>query len=167
FTFLPVFLLIRKTSTIGVFVVVYALTVVSTRTLGRKLADRMPRERLCLVSLLLLAAGILFIPFVRGGADLSLVAVVSGAGHGFLFPSLSALILDRAAPEKGGMAMAMFTGAFDMGLVAGAGAFGFVAEHLGYTAMFSSAAAFTAAGALFFFTQDPSFRRASPPGPGS
>jgi len=165
FTFLPVFLLIRKTSTIGVFVVVYALTVVSTRTLGRKLADRLPRERLCLVSLLLLAAGIFFISFVKGHVGLSLVAVVSGAGHGFLFPSLSALILDRAGSEKSGIAMAMFTGAFDMGLVVGAGAFGFVAEHLGYTAMFSSAAAFTAAGAFFFFTQDPSFRRASHPGP--
>jgi MFS family permease len=167
FTFLPVFLLIRKISTIGVFVVVYALTVVGTRTLGRKLSDRLPRERLSLLSLLLLGIGILSIPFVRGHVGLALVAAVSGTGHGFLFPSLSALILDRAGKEKGGMAMAMFTGAFDMGLVIGAAAFGFVAEHLGYRAMFFSAAGFTAAGALFFFTQDPSFRRASPPGPGS
>jgi len=167
FTFLPVFLLIRKISSIGVFVVVYALTVVSTRTLGRKLSDRLPRERLSLLSLLLLGIGIFSIPFIGGHLGLALVAAVSGTGHGFLFPSLSALILDRAGSEKGGMAMAMFTGAFDMGLVIGAGAFGFVAEHLGYRAMFFSAAGFTAAGALFFFTQDPSFRRASPPGPGS
>ncbi|MGZ8429195.1 MAG: MFS transporter [Candidatus Deferrimicrobiaceae bacterium] len=167
FTFLPVFLLIRKISTIGVFVVVYALTVVGTRTLGRKLSDRLPRERLSLLSLLLLGIGILSIPFIGGHLGLALVAAVSGTGHGFLFPSLSALILDRAGKEKGGMAMAMFTGAFDMGLVVGAAAFGFVAEYLGFRAMFLSAAGFTAAGALFFFTQDPSFRRASPPGPGS
>jgi MFS family permease len=167
FTFLPVFLLIRKISSIGVFVVVYALTVIGTRTLGRKLSDRLPRERLSLLSLLLLGIGILSIPFIGGHLGLALVAAVSGTGHGFLFPSLSALILDRAGSEKGGMAMAMFTGAFDMGLVIGAGAFGFVAEHLGYRAMFFSAAGFTGAGALFFFTQDPSFRRASPPGPGS
>ncbi len=165
FTFLPVFLMIRKIPSIGIFVVVYALTVVGTRTLGRKLSDRFPRERLSLLSLLLLGIGILSIPFIGGPAGLSLVAAVSGTGHGFLFPSLSALILDRAGAEKGGMAMAMFTGAFDMGLVIGAAAFGFVAEHLGYRAMFLSAAGFTAAGALFFFTQDPSFRRGSPPGP--
>src|SRR3989337_3335585 len=116
FTFLPVFLLIRKVSTIGVFVVVYALTVVGTRTLGRKLSDRLPRERLSLLSLLLLGIGILSIPFIGGHWGLALVAAVSGTGHGFLFPSLSA--------------------------------------------------GFTAAWALFFFTQDPSFRRASPPGPG-
>src|SRR3989304_3643021 len=72
FTFLPVFLLIRKISTIGVFVVVYALTVVGTRTLGRKLSDRLPRERLGLLSLLLLGIGILAIPFVRGPGGLAL-----------------------------------------------------------------------------------------------
>jgi len=162
FTFLPVFLLIRKISTIGLFVLVYAIAVIATRTLGRKVADRMPRERLALVSLLLLAGGILAIPFAGGNGGIALVALVTGIGHGFLFPSLSALILDRAGPGKEGMAMAMFTGAFDMGLVAGAAAFGFVAEHLGYTVMFSSAAAFTAAGAFFFFTQDPAFRKRSP-----
>ena len=69
--------------------------------------------------------------------------------------------------EKGGMAMAMFTGAFDMGLVFGAAAFGFVAEHMGYPAMFYSAAALTAAGAIFFFTQDPAFRDTASPGAGS
>ncbi|MBI5343417.1 MAG: MFS transporter, partial [Deltaproteobacteria bacterium] len=121
-------------------------------------------ERLSLISLLLLGTGIFIIPFLSGPAGLSLVAMVSGTGHGFLFPSLSALILDRAGKEKGGMAMAMFTGAFDMGLVIGAAVFGFVAEHLGYGTMFFSAAGFTAAGALFFFTQDPAFRKASPPG---
>ncbi|MGE5189607.1 MAG: MFS transporter [Gemmatimonadota bacterium] len=166
FTFLPVFLLVEKIGSLGIFVLVYALTVVGTRTLTRTLADRMARERISLVSLGLLAAGTLAIPFVRGPGTLALVAVVTGTGHGFLFPSLSALILDRAGTDRGGMAMAMFTGAFDMGLVIGAAAFGFVAESRGYTTMFVGAAAVTAAGALFFFTQDPSFRRPSPPGPG-
>lgn len=165
FTFLPVFLLIRRISSLGIFLVVYALSVIGTRTLARKLADRMPRERLSLISLLLLGSGIFAIPFLAGPTGLCLVAFVSGTGHGFLFPSLSALILDRAGKEKGGIAMAMFTGAFDMGLVIGAAAFGFVAEHLGYSVMFIASAGTTAAGALFFFTQDPAFRKASPRAP--
>jgi len=167
FTFLPVFLLIRRISSLGIFLFVYAFSVIGTRTLARKLADRMPRERLSLISLLLLGTGILAIPFLSGPIGLSLVAVISGTGHGFLFPSLSALILDRAGKEKGGIAMAMFTGAFDMGGVIGAAAFGFVAEHLGYAVMFFSAAAITGAGSFFFFTQDPAFRKASPPEPGA
>jgi MFS family permease len=167
FTFLPVFLLIRKIPSLGIFLCVYALTVIGTRTLARRLADRMPRERLSLVSLLLLGAGILAIPFLAGTAGLCAVAIVSGTGHGFLFPSLSALILDRSGKEKGGMAMAMFTGAFDMGMVIGAAAFGFVAQYLGYAVMFCSVAGITGAGSLFFFTQDPAFRKASPRGPAS
>lgn len=166
FTFLPVFLLIRKIPSIGIFVAVYALSVIATRTLAGTLTDRLARERLSLTSLLLLGAGILAIPFVRGPLGLSAVAVVTGIGHGFLFPALSALILDRAGMERGGMAMAMFTGSFDMGLVVGAAAFGFVAEGFGYEAMFYAAATFTALGALFFFMQDPAFRRARFPGPG-
>lgn len=167
FTFLPVFLLIRKVSSIGVFVAVYALSVIATRTLGRTLVDRLPRERLSLLALLLMGGGICAIPFIGGPKGLSLVGAVSGTGHGLLFPALSALILDRAEEERGGMAMAMFTAAFDMGFVTGAAAFGFVAEHRGYPTMFFAAAAIMALGAAFFFTQDPGFRKGSaPPAPG-
>jgi MFS family permease len=167
FTFLPVFLLIREVSSIGVFVAVYALSVIATRTLGRTLVDRLPRERLSLLALLLMGGGICTIPFIDGHTGLVLVGVVSGTGHGLLFPALSALILDRAEEGRGGMAMAMFTAAFDMGYVAGASAFGFVAEHLGYRTMFFSAAAIMASGAIFFVTQDPAFRKGlAPPAPG-
>lgn len=165
FTFLPIFLFLRKVGSLGLFVLVYALSVIATRTLARTLTDRIPRERVSLVSLLLLSCGIFAIPSLRGAAGLSFVAAVTGTGHGFLFPSLSALVLDRAGPKHGSIAMAMFTGAFDMGLVIGSAAFGFVAERHGYRAMFSSAAALTAAGAFFFFTQDPAFRRKGPAPP--
>jgi MFS family permease len=167
FTFLPVFLLIQEVSSIGVFVAVYALSVITTRTLGRTLVDRLPRERLSLLALLLMGGGICAIPFIDGHSGVFFVGVVSGTGHGLLFPALSALILDRAEEGRGGMAMAMFTAAFDMGYVAGAAVFGFVAEHLGYRTMFFSAAAIMASGAIFFFTLDPAFRKGlRPPAPG-
>lgn len=165
FTFLPVYLLLTRVSGIGLFLLVYALSVIGTRTIGRTLTDRFPRPRLVLLALLLIGAGVGSVPFARGHGGIVLVAAVSGTGHGILFPSLSALVLDRSGRDRGGIAMAMFTGALDMGLVTGAAAFGFVAEHLGYRAMFGSAAALTGAGSLLFFLLDPSFRRAAPPPP--
>jgi predicted MFS family arabinose efflux permease len=63
------------------------------------------------------------------------------------------------------MTMAMFTAAFDMGLVTGAAAFGFVAEHFGYPAMFVAAAAAVGLGTGGFFLLDPSFRKAGRPAP--
>ena len=167
FTFLPVYLVVRRSGSLGAFVFVYALTVIATRTLGRRLLDRLPREWVSLCALLMLCAGNLLIPAVDGELGLALVGAASGAGHGLLFPALSALVLDRVKEDTGGMAMtmAMFTASFDMGLVTGAGAFGFVAEHFGYPAMFVAAAAVVGAGTAAFFFLDPAFRKGGRPVP--
>lgn len=165
FTYLPVYLVAGGRGSIGVFAFVYALSVIATRTLGRRLLDRLPRERVSLFALILLCAGNLLIPAAGTGAGLAAVGAAAGAGHGLLFPALSALVLDRARGDSGGMAMAMFTAAFDMGLVTGAAAFGFVAESYGYPAMFVAAAAVVGAGTAGFFLLDPSFRKAGRPGP--
>ncbi len=150
FTFLPVFLMIRGGGTLGHFVLVYSAAVVSTRTLGRRLVDRFPREWISPGALLLLAAGIVGIPALHGNFGLALVGIATGLGHGFLFPALSALAIDRAGTGREGMAMALYTGSFDMGTVAGSGVLGFVAERFGYQPMFCIAALLTAAGAGFF-----------------
>jgi len=165
FTFLPVYLVVRGSESIGAFVFFYALSVIGTRTLGRKMLDRLPREWVSLCALLLMGAGNLLIPAVPGEVGIVLVGVAAGAGHGLLFPALSALVLDRVGEGSCAMAMAMFTAAFDMGLVTGAAAFGFVAERFGYEAMFVTAAAVVGAGTAVFFVLDPAFRKAARPEP--
>lgn len=159
FTFLPVYLLVRNGGTLGHFVLVYSASVIATRTLGRRLADRFPREWVSPAALLLLAGGILAIPMIRGDLGLTVVGVATGLGHGFLFPSLSALAIDRAGAGREGMAMALYTGSFDMGTVAGSGMLGFVAERFGYEPMFVSAALLTATGAAFFVRPASKVRR--------
>ncbi|MDO8737359.1 MFS transporter [Candidatus Deferrimicrobium sp.] len=161
FTFLPVYLVVRGSESIGAFVFFYALSVIATRTLGRKMLDRLPREWVSLCALVLMGAGNLLIPAVPGEVGIVLVGVAAGAGHGLLFPALSALVLDRVGEGSCAMAMAMFTAAFDMGLVTGAAAFGFVAERFGYEAMFVTAAAVVGAGTAIFFVLDPAFRKAA------
>jgi predicted MFS family arabinose efflux permease len=161
FTFLPVYLVVRGSESIGAFVFVYALSVIGTRTLGRKMLDRLPREWVSLCALVLMGAGNLLIPAVPGGVGIVLVGAAAGAGHGLLFPALSALVLDRVGEGSCAMAMAMFTAAFDMGLVTGAAAFGFVAERFGYGPMFVTAAAVVGAGTAAFFLLDPAFRKAA------
>jgi MFS family permease len=99
-TFLPVYLLEIGKGSIGVFVFVYAMTVIATRVLGRRLLDRLPRERMTLFALLLLGAGNLLIPFAGTGAGLAAVGAAAGGGHGLLFPALSALVLDRAKKRR-------------------------------------------------------------------
>jgi MFS family permease len=165
FTFLPVYLVVRGSESIGAFVFFYALSVIGTRTLGRKMLDRLPREWVSLCALILMGVGNLLIPAVPGGVGIVLVGAAAGAGHGLLFPALSALVLDRVREGSCAMAMAMFTAAFDMGLVTGAAAFGFVAERFGYETMFVTAAAVVGAGTAAFFVLDPAFRKAARPEP--
>ena len=165
FTFLPVYLVVRGSESLGAFVFVYALSVIGTRTVGRKMLDRLPREWVSLCALVLMGAGNLLIPAVPGEVGIVLVGAAAGAGHGLLFPALSALVLDRVGEGSCAMAMAMFTAAFDMGLVTGAAAFGFVAERFGYAAMFVTAAAVVGAGTAAFFFLDPAFRKAARPAP--
>jgi len=165
FTFLPVYLVVRGSESLGAFVFVYALSVVATPSPRRKMLDRLPREWVSLCALLLMGAGNLLIPAFPGKVGIVLVGAAAGAGHGLLFPALSALVLDRVGEGSCAMAMAMFTAAFDMGLVTGAAAFGFVAERFGYEAMFVTAAAVVGAGTAAFFVLDPAFRKAARPEP--
>jgi len=167
FTFLPVYLVVRGSESIGAFVFVYALSVIGTRTLGRKMLDRLPREWVSLCALLLMGAGNLLIPAFPGKVGIVLVGAAAGAGHGLLFPALAALVLDRVGEGSCAMAMAMFTAAFDMGLVTGAAAFGFVAERFGYETMFVTAAAVVGAGTAAFFVLDPAFRKGARSEPAS
>lgn len=86
FTFLPVYLLAVGKVSIGAFVFIYALVVILTRLLGRRIIDRLPRERVALAALLLLCAGTLLIPFTGTGVGLAAAGAAAGAGHGLLFP---------------------------------------------------------------------------------
>jgi len=167
FAFLPVYMLAVGKASIGVFVFIYALAVILTRLLGRRIIDRLPWERTALVALLLLCAGTLFIPFAGMGAKLAVAGAAAGTGHGLIFPALAALLLDRSENGHKGMAMAMFSVAFDMGIVTGTAVFGFVAQAFGFAPMFVAASAVVGGGTLGFFLLDPSFRKGARPSPGS
>jgi len=167
FAFLPVYMLAVGNASIGTFVFIYALAVILTRLLGRRVIDRLPWERTTLTALLLLCIGTALIPFAGTGAKLAVAAAAAGTGHGLLFPALSALLLDRSKSGSKGMAMAMFSVAFDMGVATGAAVFGFVAQAFGFTPMFVAASAVVGIGTLGFFLLDPSFRKEARPSPGS
>jgi len=166
FAFLPVYLFAVGNASIGAFVFIYALSVILTRLFGRRIIDRLPWERTSLTALFLLCAGTLLIPFAGTGAKLAAVGAVAGTGHGLLFPALSALLLDRSESGSRGMVMAMFSGAYDLGIVTGAAVFGFVAQAFGFAPMFATASIVVGAGTLGFFLLDPSFRKGARPLPG-
>ena len=59
-------------------------------------------------------------------AVLALAAVITGTAHGAAFPILSSEVVNRARVSERGSAMATFTALFDIALLVGAPAAGFI-----------------------------------------
>ncbi len=77
-------------------------------------------------------------------------ALLNGLGHGFLYPSLTSHIVRAVEPSQRGSGLALFTGAFDLGILVGAVTSGYVAQRAGYAEVFQLAAGLLAIGVLQF-----------------
>jgi MFS family permease len=66
------------------------------------------------------------------------VAIVYGLAFALIQPAIMALVVGRAAPDRRGAAMGIFTGAMDLGIGAGAFLWGFMAPAAGFPAMATS-----------------------------
>ena len=65
--------------------------------------------------------------------------LVFGTAHGILYPTLNALVLARLPASRRGMGMALYNGAFNVGMTCGGFGWGMLAAHYGYTALFTTA----------------------------
>jgi MFS family permease len=67
-----------------------------------------------------------------------------------LYPTLSALVIDRASPDERGKAMGAFNACFGIGTNFLAFGFGIIARDLGFGGMYSISAALVFIGFLVF-----------------
>jgi len=84
-------------------------------------------------------AGLALLPYAgaRGAtAVLVLTGIAGGAGHGSLFPVLSALAIARAPASMQGAVVSLQTAALDLGAVLGTPLCGALADAAGYPAMY-------------------------------
>jgi MFS family permease len=92
--------------------------------------------------------------FVRPGTSvpvlpfLFLAGFLAGGAHGFLYPALSALLMDVTPERRRGSAVGTFSSVVLTGNALGAIAFGYVAHGLGYRVMWSTLALLLLTGFL-------------------
>jgi predicted MFS family arabinose efflux permease len=67
---------------------------------------------------------------------LALSGLVTGCGHGLLFPSINALAIRNEPAETRGKATGIFTGSIDAGAFAGSIALGYIGDLAGFQALF-------------------------------
>ncbi len=124
---------------ISLYFVCYSGAAVLTRLLGGRLADRVGEDRIIPYAMILTGVGLFVLIFLQGNVVLILSGLMSGCGHGFLFPCLNALAIRGEPIDIRGKITGIFTGGIDAGTFAGSLMLGYIGEWIGFRALFFTA----------------------------
>jgi MFS family permease len=149
YAFLPLYAVSRgRGAALAWFFSVYPLWMIGCRALMRGVADRVSRVRVALVALALHGVAYLVLALTPTPSTLVLAAVALGTGGAVLYPTLAALVVDRADEAERGLALGTLSGAWDLGVVVGSVLVGVVADRVSYGAGFAVGAVGAALGLL-------------------
>jgi MFS family permease len=129
----------RELPFISLYYICYSSAAILTRLGGGRLADRVGEDRIIPYALLLTGSGLMVLIFLSGSAVLAVSGVMSGCGHGFLFPCLNSLILRDEPIDIRGKITGVFTGGIDTGSFAGSIVLGYIGKLAGFQALFMAA----------------------------
>jgi len=133
--FFPLYALRKGVDNPGLFFAAFAVTLILVRSLGGKILDTYPREKVILPCLFNLIISMPILAFSSTLPMFILVAIIWGIGSAFLYPSLLAYTLDRAGSARG-PAMGTFTALTDLGAGMGAVTMGIILQLTNYPIMF-------------------------------
>ncbi len=128
----------------SLYYISYSGAAVVTRLFGGRIADRVGEDSVIPYALVLTGGGLLVLILLGGDLILVLSGLMSGCGHGFLFPCLNAFIIRDEPISIRGKITGIFTGGIDGGSFAGSIILGYVGQVLGFQGLF-----LVAGGALF------------------
>lgn len=156
FTFLPTFAEALRVRNLALFFTAYAGSAMLVRAVGGGLIDSLGRRAVIIPSLFVQSVGTAILAALALLVDartpvpvlpfLFLAGFLTGAAHGFLYPALSALLMDQISEARRGSAVGLFSAVILAGNAAGAMTFGYVAHGLGYGVMWSALAVLLALG---------------------
>jgi len=124
---------------ISLYFICYSGAAVLTRFFGGRLADRVGEDRIIPYALALTGAGLFALIFLEGNAVLIIAGLMSGCGHGFLFPCLNALAIRDEPIDIRGKITGVFTGGIDAGAFVGSLMLGYIGEWAGFRVLFFTA----------------------------
>ncbi|MCD6527193.1 MAG: MFS transporter [Desulfuromonas sp.] len=146
--FIATYLEAHQLPSIALYYFAYSAAAIMIRFLAGHLGDRYGEEQVLPYAITLTAAGILSILIITDLWTVMLAGLVIGCGHGLLFPALNSLTLRHSPMAIRGKLTGIFTGSLDLGIFLGSLLCGVLGEYLGWTALFSVAAAAVLSGIL-------------------
>ncbi len=141
----------------------YSGGAVTVRLIGAALPDRLGAFRVGAVSLLLYSLGIAMAGGATTVGGFLLAGLLGGIGHGYCFQVLTGQVVTRAPLALRGVAMAAFTGLWEIARLACAPGFGALADALGDGAMLRVAGGCGVAGVGVWFVLERAFARPAEP----
>jgi MFS family permease len=148
--FFPLYALSQGVDNPGLFFAAFAITLILVRSLGGKILDIYPREKVippCLFNLIISTA---ILAFSTTLMMFILVAVIWGIGAAFLYPALVAYTIDRAGSSRG-PAVGTFTALTDLGAGMGSVIMGIILQLTNYPIMFLCLAFTGILNLLYFY----------------
>ncbi|MEE9253182.1 MAG: MFS transporter [Thermodesulfobacteriota bacterium] len=132
------------------FFLTYSIVVTAVRVFAGRISDVVDRTKIVAPSLLFFSIALGAISLIDRAWELIVVALLFSLSYGMLYPTLSALVMDKAMDTERGKAMGAFNATFSFGINFLAFGFGLVAEGWGYEGMYLAAAVFSFVGFLIF-----------------
>jgi MFS family permease len=128
--------------------VLFSAVVLSIRSLGARIPDRLGPARTARSSLVASASGLAAMGLLQSPAGLYVGAAIFAVGQALAFPALMTIALSGAPASERGAVVGTFTAFFDLAFGLGAVTLGGVAHLFGYEGVFVAAGAVSAGGFL-------------------
>ncbi len=154
FAFLKTYVEVLGVGTVGLFFSTYAAAAIDLRVFAGRLPERLGYKPVMFPALALAAAGLVLVAFATEAWHLAAAGVLCGIGHGYTFPILSAMVVERARADERGAAVSLFTALFDLGILIGSPTLGRAIGFGGYTFMYLLAAGVLGTAVLLFARWD-------------
>jgi MFS family permease len=147
---------------VGWYFMIYCGAAIVVRLFGAGFLDRVGLERMLAPALAAFAVGVAMLAWTGRFGMLEMAAVMGGVGHGYFYPSVSALVIGHTRPAAMGRSSAIFNSLLDFGAMIGPYLLGLVATAAGYGPMFLIAGAIALMGAVIYAAAEPAARRGRP-----
>lgn len=140
----------KRLALASLYYLAYSAAAILSRLTGGRIADRIGEMLVIPPAFFLTGIGFISLLLPPTHAILLLAGLLSGVGHGFLFPCLNTLaVRDQPASERGKIT-GIFTGSIDLGILLGSILMGYLGDWAGFEAIFLTAGLSLFAALLVF-----------------
>ena len=158
YAFLPLYAVSRGHGAAVVwFFTVYSLWLIVCRALLGRASDRIGRARVALPAMVVTALAYFVLALPLTSLSMMASALLLATGGAVLYPTLAALVVDRAVDGERGLALGTLSASWDLGVVVGSALIGFIADRFSFASGFATAGITGALGGLVFLLTERRF----------